>query len=384
MEDTGTSVQEAPQTPEKEQQASVKAELDALMNLNLNGVMPTVQDEPPVLDTPPLDAPPQPQSFEVLKEKFSWESPEAAVREIEELRGLKANPTPSQIKFENEQSEKIFNALKEGKFKDVYEVLSQQERLSALTEGEVTEETAADIFKLAMQIKHKDLTKSEIDYKFNKQYGIPKEPVQRSDELDEEFEERKSAWKETVDDIKMSLVIDAKLLKPELETAKSNIKLPDLQQTVDDGYLQYKKSLEEQPQIEAAMKEIYKPFTPKSIETRLGFKDEANKIEFEFQYEPDGESFGKSVEMALDSSKFLDAFKLPNGEFDNKKYLEAVYFATNKDKILVEAMKQAKNATIKSFLPDNNSGGLQRQFPQQQEVSELDKQMQQALRGYGR
>jgi hypothetical protein len=40
----------------------------------------------------------------------------------------------------------------------------------------------------------------------------------------------------------------------------------------------------------------------------------------------------------------------------------------------MEAMKQAKNAVLKSILPDN-SGGIQRQFPQTQEPNELDQMM---------
>jgi len=39
-------------------------------------------------------------------------------------------------------------------------------------------------------------------------------------------------------------------------------------------------------------------------------------------------------------------------------------------------MKQSKNATLKSDIPDNNdNSGIVRQLPQDQNLSELDKEM---------
>ena len=88
--------------------------------------------------------------------------------------------------------------------------------------------------------------------------------------------------------------------------------------------------------------------------------------------------------MATNVDKFFNSFVKSDGTFDKQGYLEAIYFATNKDKILLEAMKQSKNATIKASLPDNSSSGTQRQFPQSQELSEFDKKMRASLAGYTR
>jgi hypothetical protein len=79
-----------------------------------------------------------------------------------------------------------------------------------------------------MQLKYKDLSQKEIDYKYNKDYGLPKEPTQKVDELEEEFAERKNEWQAKVDDIKMARNIEAKLAKPELEKLKSQIVLPEI------------------------------------------------------------------------------------------------------------------------------------------------------------
>ena len=87
---------------------------------------------------------------------------------------------------------------------------------------------AEAFMKITAEINHPILTDKEIDYKYNKDYGLPKEPIQKVDELDEEFTERKNLWQEKVDDIKMARNIEAKLAKPELEKLKSQIVLPEI------------------------------------------------------------------------------------------------------------------------------------------------------------
>ena len=82
-----------------------------------------------------------------------------------------------------------------------------------------------------MKLKYKDLTQTEIEYKYNKQFGFPKEPQPKDDDLEGEFEARKAQWQDTINDIKMNKIIEAKLAKPELENLKSKIVLPELPKT---------------------------------------------------------------------------------------------------------------------------------------------------------
>jgi hypothetical protein len=159
---------------------------------------------------------------------YGWESPEQGKAELEELRQLKAKPTAEEIKFANEQSKQLHQLIAEGKTKEVREFLERKEKLEAYTTAEVSASTAPEIIKLGMQLKYKDLTPSEIEYKFKKQFGIPKEPSQSVDETDEEFEARKSEWQEQVSDIETSMVIEAKLMKPELEQSNVQLVLPEI------------------------------------------------------------------------------------------------------------------------------------------------------------
>lgn len=333
------------------------------------------EEQPIVVDTPA-------DPFAPFKE-FGYEKPEDAIKEIQEYRAFKANPTPAEIKFENEQSEKIFKAVQAGSVKELYDYLAEQEKLERLTSAAVNKDNATEILKIGMQLDNKDLTPEEIDWKIKRQYALPKEPVQALDEEDSDFSIRKSEWQTQVADIEMSKIFDAKVVKPKLESSKSKLVFPELSNQEDEGYIQYKQMLEKQATIDEETVRAYRAITPKQIETKINFNDEANKIAFEFQYEPDNDSFSKAVDMAADASKFFKTFENQDGSPNRQKFLETIYFALNKDKILLEAMKQAKNATIKASLVDNTQGGLLRQLPQgQQELSELDKQMNMALHGY--
>lgn len=402
MAETGTNVQEA--TSQTEQQTpsangnELPPELVKQMEISLNGKLPQENPAPtPAVQTPTngevkTETPITPATvvtkteapvfnFDIFKDKYGYNTPEDAIKEIEELRGFKSAPvTTADIEFENELSEKLFKAIQGGKTKEVSQILYEQERLNSVLEKEVSKDTAADIIKTGMQVKYKNLTPQQIDYRFNKQFYIPKAPVQSPDELDEDFTARKQDWQQKVSDVEMDMIIEANLIKPELENAKSKIVLPELEQTVDEKYLQWQKSLEDQPKLDAEIISAYKAFNSKSIETKIPFNDETNKVKFDFQYEPDTESFNKAVDVASDITKLVAAFTTSDGKPDRQGFLSAMYFALNKDKVLKEAMNQTKNATIKSFLLANG-GGTQRQFPQNQEMSELDKQMQLSLNG---
>lgn len=317
--------------------------------------------------------------FDVFKEKFGYEKPEDILAEIEALRAAKAVPPPTpEIKFENEQSKKLFEAIKGGKQKEAYAILAEQEKLELLTSSPVTKENAADIIKAGMQNKYKTLSPELIEHRYNKTFGIPKEPIQSSIETDDEYEERVAEWKEKVKDIENERIIEANIILPELEAQKAKLVLPEIEQTVDEQYVQWKKSLDEEAATEAETLQAYKAFKPADLTFALDFIDDVNKVKTTFNWVPDAESFQKAQEMVIDAEKYYAKYKNSDGSPNRKQYLLDIYFAANKEKIIMEAMKQAKNATIKSKLPDNTSGGITRQIPQGTELSEIDKLMQQA------
>lgn len=163
---------------------------------------------------------------EYLKQNLGFENWEVARQEIERLKAEKESAT-----YENEVSANIHKALLEGKHDEVYSYLEQDKRISKLLNSELNDENSEEIVKLAMKSKYADLSDDEINYKFKKQFALPKEPEQRYDETDDEFIERKQEWEDKVKDIKMELMIEAKTSRPQLEKIKSEIKLPDILQS---------------------------------------------------------------------------------------------------------------------------------------------------------
>lgn len=167
------------------------------------------------------------QVVEPFYKSLGFENEEAVVNEIKTLREKK----PDELKFENDESRLIHELLrtgdKEAKAK-VKEYLQTQEKLESLSEATVDSDTAEELIKMSYKLKYKDLTQQQIDYKFNKQYGIPKEPIKGEFDDDTEFEQKHNEWKSQVEDIKMDRVIEAQLIKPDLLKAKSELSLPEI------------------------------------------------------------------------------------------------------------------------------------------------------------
>jgi hypothetical protein len=380
--------------------AQLKEQMDISLNINKPSVSETSNTAESTVYTPEntdaqlantgeADSTQVAEPFSILKQKFNYENIDAAIKDIEDLRSFKEKPAYTEFVVPDDESGKILRALAAGKREEVWQVLDQEIRVERLLNAEVNAENAADIVKMGMQLKYKDLTPQEINYRFNKQFALPPEPKQMIDEEDADFSNRLASWQEQVNDKKMELMIEAKLAKPELQKSKANFVYPDIETPDNVEFLQYKKMLEEQKAMEQEqerlsqeVKAAYKAMTPKQVETKIKFKDEANKIDFEFQFEPDADGFSKAVEIASDADLFWKNFVNPDGSPNRQKMLDVIYYSNNKEKVIMSAMNQAKNAAIKAQLPDN-SQGIVRQMPQAQEANELDTQMRIALRGYG-
>lgn len=183
------------------------------------------QQEKPPADIPnnadiPLDKsketplPEDGRSF--LKEKLGYEDWDAAKAEIEALR---TKPQPA--------AEVTQEPISIDKIKEAYAIIDKKERLDALTDGEVTKNNAPEIIKAAMVEKYK-LSKELVNHKFNKQFAVPKEPVQAELEDGADFLQRKSEWQTQAADIEMDMMIEANIMLPELQKIKSEIVLPTI------------------------------------------------------------------------------------------------------------------------------------------------------------
>lgn len=286
---------------------------------------------------------------EWLKREFGVDDPaeiRAQKEELEKLRGLK----PEELKFADEQSKTIHELLREGKRKEVKEFLDTQDKLETFLTAEVNNDTAANMIKLGMQLKYKDLTPAEIDYKFNKDFGIPREPVRKDDDLEGEYEARRADWEEQVRDIQQARIIEAKLVKPELEKAKANLVLPELTkpaaaETVSQPDPAQLQAIRES--FLSALESNYSKF--EGFETKV--KDELVEIPVAFKV-PDEEKLAikERLQEGMDVNEYID-----KRWFDEKgtpkieQIISDIYRLENLEKILSGVANNAANLRLTEF-----------------------------------
>lgn len=310
-----------------------------------------------------------------LKNTFGWENAESARAELERLRALEKTPKPEEIKFANDDSKKLFDLIKGGKTKEVRDYLDRQDRLDRLTQYDLSKaDQAADILKAHLQFKNPDLTPREIDRLMSRKFTFPEKPVNNLDLTPEENQAAVQAWQQKVQEIEEDMIIEAKLVRPELNQFKSELVLPDINY-VDPAVAEaQQKELQEWQSNRAnylkALDDI-KNFTGFSV----NFKDAENGFEFAVPYgvSPEEATALKGELSDFNRDKFLDERWFDkDGKPKVTQIASDVYFLKNRDKILqkmvnesaaqllVQVKKQRANITVGTqpqgtFQPDNLS-----------------------------
>lgn len=166
---------------------------------------------------------------EYLKQNLGYESWDAAKQEIEELRKLKEAQTANEVKFANQESERLYKAILEGKEDEVYEVLSKKKEFERLEKLDVNNpKDATELIRLNLKMKHPQLDPSEIEDMIADEYMRYPKPTKDLSMDDEEFEDKMRAWQVREDAINRKVVRDAKIVKPEVLSLQSKIVIPDI------------------------------------------------------------------------------------------------------------------------------------------------------------
>jgi hypothetical protein len=157
-------------------------------------------------------------------ETFGYESEDAAKAEIETLRSLKdKEPTPAETQFANEQSQRLFEAIKEGKEDEVYALLDQKRKLSA-----VDTMPAADALRLHLQMANRHFTAEDVQDVMEERYALPARPVQELHESDEDFAQRESAYQSTVQKVERKMAREAVEAREALKKINQELVLPEI------------------------------------------------------------------------------------------------------------------------------------------------------------
>jgi hypothetical protein len=321
-------------------------------------VAPTAPNEPAQAAPPPQEETKveeqavSTQSFDsnqFVKERFGYDSVEQAEQEFKKLK-----EQPS-FEFKDDVSKSLFDAIKEGKADDVYEILNQQKRLEKLTSSELTPDLAAEIVKTNIKNKYKDLSTDDVELLFYDQHFVPLKPEQGYDESDEDYAGKVKTWQSQVDYAERKLMIEAKVIRPELEKLKSEIKLPDI-------YNEAGRQAESQEEFEIMQqaRSIYEKTLDSDFQSFSGFnvsvKDEDVEIPISFNVAEDERLAMKNDLTDFDSdSYFENRWFSEDGKPKVQQIMADKYLLENREKIFSKIANEAASQRLLAHLKKNGN-----------------------------
>ena len=331
-------------------------------------------EEAPILNNEPQSAPPPqeetkveepssaPQAFDsnqFLKERFGFESVEQAEEEFKRFREPK-----EEFKFQDDMSKTLFDAIKEGKTDDIYEILNQQKKLDKLILNELTPDLAVDIIKTNIQNKYKDLTSDEVDLLFYDQYFVPSKPEQAYDDSDEDYATKVKTWQSQVDYLDKKMMIEAKVIRPELTKLKSELKLPDIY-----GEAQQEAESREEVEKMQQARSIYERTLDSDFQSFSGFtvsvKDEDVEIPISFNVAEEERLAMKNTLADFDSdSYFGERWFAEDGKPKVQQMMADKYLLENYNKILQKVANEAASQRMLAHLKKTGNININQPTPQ--------------------
>jgi hypothetical protein len=325
-------------------------------------------EEAPILNNeqqvPPQEEPssaPQtsfdPNQF--VKERFGFESVEQAEEEFKRFKEPK-----EEFKFQDDMSKTLFDAIKEGKTDDVYQILNQQKRLDKLISNELTPDLAVDIIKTNIQNRYKDLTSDEVDLLFYDQYFVPSKPEQSYDESDEDYATKVKTWQSQVDYLDKKMMIEAKVIRPELTKLKSELKLPDIY-----GEAQQEAESREAVEKMQQARSFYEKTLDSDFQSFSGFtvsvKDEDVEIPISFNVAEDERLAMKNSLADFDSdSYFGERWFAEDGKPKVQQMMADKYLLENYNKILQKVANEAASQRMLAHLKKTGNININQPTPQ--------------------
>jgi hypothetical protein len=316
-------------------------------------VQESVQEQ--VQPTPSFD------TNQFIKERFGYDSVEQAE---EEFKKFKDKPAETNFEFKDSVSKTLFDAIKEGKADDVYEILNQQKRLEKLTSSELTPNLAVDIIKTNIQSKYKDLSQDEVDLLFYDQYFVPSKPEQGYDESDEDYSTKVKTWQSQVDYVDKKMMIEAKVIRPELEKLKSELRLPDIY-----GQEKQEAASQEEFELQQKARSVYEKTLESDFNNFKGFdvtvKDE--EVEMPISYSVSDEE-KSALKNRLSDFDVVDYYENrwfnKDGTPNVKQTMQDIYLLENFDKISKKLANEAAAQMMVAHIKKTGNITLNQATPQ--------------------
>lgn len=263
----------------------------------------------------------------------SWDEAKGAFAELAQLR--EAAKTPAEIKFANDQSKALHEAIIAGKTDEVFEILDTQKKIAA-----VSTMKPAEAIKLHIQQTNKNFKTVDVEDVFEEKYTYPEKPEHPLEETEEEWSTKEHQWKDACAKVDRRIERDAATAKTELSKLSAELKLPEIQKPVAAEVANGIDEKEIQ-RLQQEATEAYSKMTTKDIQMVFKFNDEASKLAFDITYEPEKETFDESVSLASDINAFFGNYLNEDGSPKRAEFLRDIYAGRNIQKIVSEAIVQA-------------------------------------------
>jgi hypothetical protein len=340
-------------------QTQVKAdESPVLDNTNTQVVETQVETNVQVQEPNPVNTF-DPNEF--VRERFGFESVEEAEEQIKKFKESEKNVN---FDFSNDLSRTLFDAIKEGKSDEVYEVLLHQKKIDRLTTSELTPDLAIDIIKTNLQSKYKDLTSEEVDLLFYDNYYFPAKPEKDDYDSDEDYEKKVNTWQSQVDYIEKKMMIDAKVIRPELSKLKQDIVLPDIY-----GFEQAEVNAKVQKQQLEQARSVYESTLNSEFNSFNGYsvtvKDTEVEMPITFNVAEDERVKMKEILSDFDTENYFDGrWFNEDGKPKVQQIMSDIYLLENFPKILQKVGNEAASQRLAAHLKRSGNISINQPSPQ--------------------
>lgn len=342
-------------------------QVEVAPTVNSEEAPPAVQAEPSTEQQvqPEVQQTQEQQTFDpnqFVRERFGFESVEEAE---EQFKRVREQQTP-EFDFENETSRNLFAAIKEGKTDEIFDILNRQKKLESLTNSEINANIAAEIIKTNIENKYKDLSKEEVDILFYDNYNFPAKPEQSYDETEEDYNARVQNWQSQIEFIEKRMIIDAKVIRPELEKLKSDIKLPDVY-----GFDELQAESQEEYENLQQARQIYEQTLNSEFNNFNGFnvsvKDEDVEIPIAFNVAEDERVRMKETLSDFDSDNYFgERWFNEDGKPKVQQVMSDIYILENFNKILQKVANEAASQRLVAHFKKSGNVTINNPTPQGQ------------------
>jgi len=190
---------------------------------------------------------------------------------------------------------------------------------------------------------------------FYDNYNFPAKPEQGYDETDEDYSAKLQNWQSQIEFIEKRMIIDAKVIRPELEKLKSEIKLPDVY-----GFDQLEAESQEEYESMQQARQIYEQTLNSEFNNFNGFnvsvKDEDVEIPIAFNVAEDERLAMKNDLEDFDTDLYFEnRWFNKEGKPNVQQIMADKYLLENREKIFSKIANEAASQRLLAHLKKNGN-----------------------------